>query len=381
MSYQLLTQDSQGEARRGIFQTRRGQIDLPLFCPVATLGTLKSLDSDTLENLSVQMILANAYHLHLRPGELLIQKQGGLHSFMKWPFPILTDSGGYQVFSLSRSSVISDQGVEFRNHLDGDKIFMTPEKSMQIQWRLGADILMAFDHCPLGDISKDEAFKASERTYLWLKESHKSFLNLKQNYSTEKCQIPRPEKPPYFFGIVQGGIYEDLRERSLDQVQSLDLDGMALGGMSVGEDKENMYRILRFIGKKFPKNKIRYLMGVGEPEDLVHAVDCGFDLFDCVLPTRLARFGHLFTHDFGRINIRNRQYKEDTLPISEVCQCPVCKKGYSRSYLRHLFLSRELLSYHLFSLHNVYFYLRFMEDIRQALSQGKWAAFKKTHLK
>ena len=352
---------SDGAARCSVLKTQRGELSLPLFCPVATLGSVKSLDPSDLETLGVQMILANAYHLHLRPGDELVKQQGGLHSFMNWKKPILTDSGGYQVFSLSQMNKITDEGVLFRNHLDGDEIFMTPELSIQIQLNLGADIVMAFDHCPLGNISKKECADAAERTFCWLKKSHQAFAkNLSQS--------------AMLFGIVQGGVYEDLRVQSLEQVESLDLPGVAVGGMSVGEDKEKMYDIVRFIGEKLPKHKPRYLMGVGTPKDLIYAVDAGFDLFDCVLPTRLARFGSFWTFQ-GLMNIRNHQYQKDSLPLSEGCVCGVCK-SYSRSYLRHLFMSGELLSYRLLTFHNVHFYMDFMRQIREAIRNKKWSSFR-----
>ena len=349
-----------GKARCSTFQTPRGLLQLPLFCPVATLGSVKSLDPSDLEDLGVQMILANAYHLHLRPGDQLVKQQGGLHSFMNWQKPILTDSGGYQVFSLSQMNKITDEGVLFRNHLDGDEIFMTPELSVQIQLNLGADIIMAFDHCPLGNISKKECESAVERTFLWLKESHQAFAKVSSQ--------------SMLFGIVQGGVYEDLRVKSLEQVESLDLPGIAVGGMSVGEDKEKMYDIVNFIGEKLPKNKPRYLMGVGTPKDLIYAVDSGFDLFDCVLPTRLARSGSVWTFQ-GLMNIRNNQYREDSKPIDEGCSCKVCQ-NYSRSYLRHLFMSRELLSYRLLTFHNVHFYMELMKQVRTAIKNKNWSSFR-----
>lgn len=353
-----------GQARSSVLKIQRGLLEFPLFCPVATLGSVKSLDPSDLESLGVQMILANAYHLHLRPGDKMVKQQGGLHSFMNWKKPILTDSGGYQVFSLSRMNKITDEGVLFRNHLDGDEIFMTPELSIKIQLNLGADIIMAFDHCPLGNISKKECGFAVERTFLWLKESHRVFQSV--------------ESPSLLFGIVQGGVYEDLRLKSLEQVESLDLPGIAVGGMSVGEDKEKMYDIVRFMGEKLPKHKPRYLMGVGTPEDLIHAVDSGFDLFDCVLPTRLARFGSVWTFE-GLVNIRNHQYREDSLPLSESCTCGVCK-NYSRSYLRHLFMSKELLSYRLLTLHNVHFYMDLMKQMRCSVKNKTWSDFRKRML-
>ena len=365
-TYQLIAQDSSEQARRGKFQTRKGVVHLPLFCPVATLASVKSLECLELQELGAQMVLANAYHLHLRPGDELIRSQGGLHPFMNCTLPILTDSGGYQVFSLSSINKITDEGVAFRNHINGDLIFMTPEKSIEIQWNLGADIIMAFDHCPLGGVGKKEATEAMNRTHLWLKKSYQKFKQLQE--SLEK------EESPFFFGIVQGGIHKDLREESLDQVESLNLPGIAVGGMSVGEDKDKMYEILRFIGSKLPPNKPRYLMGLGTPADLVYAVDCGFDFFDCVLPSRWARFGTLWTWE-GLVKIRNQKYLKDSTPLSESCSCHVCRH-YSRSYLRHLFLSRELLSYRLHTLHNIYFYMDLMKKIRQSIEQGTWSQFR-----
>ena len=331
---------------------------------------MKSLDSVELKAAGVQMILANAYHLHLRPGDSLIQKIGGLHSFMNWPYPILTDSGGYQVFSLSRINRITEEGVEFQNHLDGSKIFLTPELSMEIQMNLSADILMAFDHCPQGSISREGALVSMERTFEWLKRSKQAFSKLKEQ---------RKESDSFLFGIVQGGMYEDLRQKSLEQVESLDLPGVAVGGMSVGESKEDRCRILKFLSKKLPKNKPRYLMGVGTPEDIIFAVDCGFDLFDCVLPTRTARTGRFWTFR-GFINIRNEKYKMDHDPVDSSCLC-LCCSNYSRSYLRHLFLSRELLAYRLATLHNIYFYMDLMKKIRRALEDKNWSNFRDQTLK
>ena len=350
-----------GRARCTVLQTQRGKLHLPLFCPVATLGSVKALDPLDLESLGVQMILANAYHLHLRPGDELIQRQGGLNAFMNWPKPILTDSGGYQVFSLSQMNRITDEGVLFRNHLDGNEIFMTPELSIKIQLNLGADIIMAFDHCPLGNISKTECESAVERTFLWLKKSRRAFRETGPRSSL-------------LFGIVQGGVYEDLRMRSLEQVESLDLPGIAVGGMSVGEDKEKMYDIIRFMGEKLPQNKPRYLMGVGTPQDLIHAIDSGFDLFDCVLPMRLARSGSAWTFE-GLINIRNHRHREDSKPLSGECSCRVCS-AYSRSYLRHLFMSRELLSYRLLTFHNLHFYMNLIKQARLSIENRSWSSFR-----
>ena len=426
-------QVQEGDARRGRIHTRRGPVETPCFCPVATHASVKSVDSLELKKMGVQMLLANAYHLHIRPGDQLIQKHGGLHHFMNWKGPILTDSGGYQVFSLSKINKITDEGVLFQNHLDGNKLLITPESSIEIQARLGADILMAFDHCPHGKISKKSALSAVERTFSWLKRSHACFLKLKgknffssaqQNFFQQSthlnpqltntagekknnCQKTKyrnsdkemennlrmdskslkPQNNPHIkgrefslmqepalFGIVQGGMYEDLRQISLDQVESLDLPGIAVGGMSVGENKEDRERILKFLTEKLPPHKPRYLMGVGAPKDLIFAVDCGFDLFDCVLPTRTARTGRLWTWQ-GDINIRNEKHKTDNNPVDPDCSC-LCCTHYSRSYLRHLFLNKELLAYRLATIHNIHFYMDLMKKIRQSIEQKKWAVFR-----
>lgn len=361
-SFDLLFQSTDSEARVSYFHTRRGGLELPLFCPVATQASVKSIDAQELEDLNVSMILANAYHLHLRPGEKLIKEAGGLHSFMNWSRPILTDSGGYQVFSLADVSRINEEGVLFKSHINGDKILMTPESSIDIQCQLGADIIMAFDHCPPSNISKEESVQSMEQTFRWLGRSYEAY---NKNFS---------EHSPLLFGIVQGGMYKDLRAISLDQVESFNLKGIAVGGMSVGESKEKMQEILHFIGAKLPKNKPRYLMGVGLPEDIINAVDCGFDLFDCVLPTRMARMGKLFTWD-GVINIRNSQHRESHEPLEVTCTCLTCQ-NYTKSYLRHLFMSRELLSYRLTTIHNIHFYMSLMKAIKDAIRNQKWTEFK-----
>ena len=345
-------------------------MELPCFCPVATQASVKSLDSLELKELGAQMILANAYHLHLRPGEDLIKKQGRLHSFMSWPGPILTDSGGYQVFSLSKIRKINDEGVLFQNHLDGGELFITPEASIGIQMDLGSDIIMAFDHCPEGQALKAAALEASERTFDWLKRSKRAWASLSKSGSDE---------PPLLFGIVQGGMYEDLRQMSLEQVESLELPGVAVGGLSVGESSEKKLSILKFLSQKLPQDKVHYLMGVGSPQDLIQAIDLGFDLFDCVLPTRTARTGRFWTSD-GFINIRNEKYKDDTRVISEGCGCLCCRGGYKRSYLRHLFLSSELLVYRLASLHNLHFYMELMQKARAAIEAKTWASFRQKTL-
>ena len=364
--FKILKKDSKGRARVSLFETRKGVLELPLFCPVATQGSVKSLESSDLKNLDVQMILANAYHLHIRPTEKMIQKQGGLHRFMNWNRPILTDSGGYQVFSLSQTNSITDEGVSFRNHLNGDSVFISPEVSLQIQWDLGSDIAMAFDHCPLGQASRKNIEESVERTYQWLKRS--------QSYFLKQVEESKSSNPPYLFGIVQGGVYEDLRKISLDQVESFNLPGIAVGGMSVGEDKERMNHVMKWMGGILPEHKPRYLMGMGTPIDLIRAVDCGFDLFDCVLPTRLARSGIVWTHR-GSLQIRNSCYKEDSQPLDSSCDCFVCQ-NYSKSYIRHLFLSRELLSYRLNTFHNVYFYINLMKQIRTAIKEDRWSSFR-----
>lgn len=349
---------TQGHARRGTLMTAHGPIQTPVFMAVGTKATVKAMSVEELQQIGTQVVLGNTYHLHIRPGEKLIKKLGGLHQFMRWNGPILTDSGGFQVFSLSSLRTLKEEGVEFRSHLDGAKLFISPEKSMEIQMDLGSDIIMAFDECLKYPATDDEIKKSMDLTYRWLLRS--------------KAAMTRPES--LLFGIVQGGL--DLKHRlySMDQVTSVDLPGYALGGFSVGEPIELMHGLVKEIGHKMPANKPRYLMGVGTPLDLILSIDSGIDMFDCVMPTRVARNGTLYTWS-GKVSIKRNEYREDNGPLDPECDCYTCS-NYSRAYLRHLFLSGEILGSRLNSIHNLHFYMKLMEKSRQAIEQGRWAEYR-----
>lgn len=347
-----------GKARRATYMTAHGSFETPTFMAVGTKATVKAMTPEELKDCGTQVVLGNTYHLHLRPGEKLIKKMGGLHKFMNWNGPILTDSGGFQVFSLSSLRKMSEEGVEFRSHLDGAKHFLSPETSMEIQMDLGADIIMAFDEC-LGYPATDEQIKKSmDLTYRWLVRSHKA--------------MQRPES--LLFGIVQGGLSLEHRKYSLQQVTSVDLPGYALGGFSIGEPIHLMHELLPQIAPLMPENKPRYLMGVGTPLDLIISIDSGVDMFDCVMPTRVARNGTLYTWQ-GKVSIKRQEYKEDPGPLDPECDCYTCK-NYSRAYLRHLFLSGEILGSRLNTIHNLHFYMSVMAKARKALDEGTWEAYR-----
>lgn len=351
-------QKQAGEARAGRLKTARGYIETPVFMPVGTKATVKGMLPEELSDLGAQIVLGNTYHLHLRPGEETIQKLGGLHKFMNWQKPILTDSGGFQVFSLSQLNKVQEEGVEFRSHLDGAKHFLSPEKSMEIQMALGSDIIMAFDECLKYPATDDEIKTSMDLTHRWLKRS--------------KAAMTREDS--LLFGIVQGGLQEKLRLESMEQITSVDLPGYALGGFSVGEPIEMMHVLVKQVAPKMPKNKPRYLMGVGTPLDLVLAVDSGMDMFDCVMPTRVARNGTLFTWS-GRISIKRNEYREDPSPLDPECDCYTCK-NYSKAYLRHLYLAGEMLSARLNTIHNLHFYLNLMGRMRMHILEGRWEEFR-----
>ncbi len=347
-----------GQARRATFMTAHGSFETPAFMAVGTKATVKAMTPEELIDCGTQVVLGNTYHLHLRPGEKLIKELGGLHQFMNWHGPILTDSGGFQVFSLSSLRKMSELGVEFRSHLDGAKYFISPEKSMEIQMDLGSDIIMAFDEC-LQYPATDEQIKTSmDLTYRWLVRSHKA-MNRDQSL---------------LFGIVQGGLSLEHRKYSLDQVTSVDLPGYALGGFSVGEPIHLMHELLPDIAPLMPENKPRYLMGVGTPLDLIISIDAGIDMFDCVLPTRVARNGTLYTWS-GKVSIKRQQYQFDSGPLDNECDCYTCK-NYSKAYLRHLFLSGEILSARLNTIHNLHFYMSVMAKARLALEENRWEAYR-----
>lgn len=347
-----------GQARRATLQTAHGPIQTPVFMAVGTKATVKAMTPEELKECGTQVVLGNTYHLHLRPGEKLIKEMGGLHQFMRWNGPILTDSGGFQVFSLNSLRKLSEEGVEFRSHLDGAKYFISPEKSMEIQMDLGSDIIMAFDECLQYPATDDEIKRSMDLTYRWLVRS--------------KAAMTRPES--LLFGIVQGGLSLAHRKISIEQITSVDLPGYALGGFSVGEPIHLMHELLPEVTPLMPAHKPRYLMGVGTPTDLILAIDSGVDMFDCVMPTRVARNGTLYTWS-GKVSIKRNEYKNDPGPLDPECDCYTCS-NYSRAYLRHLFLSGEILGSRLNTIHNIYFYMKLMEKSREALENGTWPEFR-----
>ncbi len=365
--YKLIKQE--GNARRAEFHTNRGVVQTPAFMNVATQGAIKgAVSAEDLKALNCQVMLSNTYHLHVRPGDELIKDCGGLHKFSTWEGPILTDSGGFQVFSLSSLRKISEEGVTFQSHVDGKKIFMGPEESMQIQSNLGSTIAMAFDECVENPAEHSYSKASCERTTRWLKRCKDEMARLNSLETT----INREQK---LFGINQGCTYKDLRIEHMKQIAELQLDGYAIGGLAVGEPTEIMYDIIENVTPYMPKDKIRYLMGVGTPANILNAVERGVDLFDCVMPSRNARHGHLFTSQ-GIININNKKYDHDMTPIDPECGCPVCKR-YSKAYIRHLLKAEEMLAGRLLVMHNLWFYNNLMTDIRNALDEGRFHEFKK----
>ena len=364
--FKLLKQNN--SARRGEFDTVHGTIQTPAFMNVATCGAIKgALSSTDLETINCQVMLSNTYHLHVRPGDGLIKSLGGLHKFTGWSGPILTDSGGFQVFSLASLRKIKEEGVYFQSHVDGRHIFMGPEESMQIQSNLGSTIAMAFDECVENPAEYKYAKASCERTVRWLERCKAEMSRLNSLDDTiNKNQL--------LFGINQGSVYEDLRIDNMKEIAALDMDGYAIGGLAVGEPKEDMYRIISAVEPYMPGDKIRYLMGVGTPGNIIEAVSRGVDLFDCVMPSRNARHGHLFTKS-GIINLNNNKYERDTAPVDEECQCPVCRK-YSRAYIRHLFKAKEMLAMRLCVTHNLWFYNNLMKEIRDSIDNDTFDEFK-----
>jgi queuine tRNA-ribosyltransferase len=355
MKFELITKDPKTRARRGRLHTSRGIVETPIFMPVGTQATVKSMMPDQLKVLNVEILLCNSYHLFLRPGHETVARLGGLHQFMGWDRPILTDSGGFQVFSLSTLRDITDEGVRFQSHLDGSTHFLSPELAVDIQMALGSDIMMILDDCLAYPASQSDADRSMRRSLAWAERCHRHWLG-----TTEKARLPQA-----LFGIVQGSIYPDLRKESAERLVAMDFPGYAIGGLAVGEPKPLMYEIIEQSEPYLPEEKPRYLMGVGTPADLVEGVARGVDMFDCVMPTRHARNGWLFTKD-GHIVIKHAEYKEDSEPIDASCGCPVCGK-YSRAYLRHLFIANEILSSVLNTIHNLYFYLDTIRRIREAI--------------
>ncbi len=356
MEFEL--QHRSGLARRGHLRFERGVIDTPAFMPVGTYGTVKAMTPEELEGMGAQIILGNTFHLWLRPGTEVIKAHGDLHDFTHWQKPILTDSGGFQVYSLGQMRKITEEGVHFRSPVNGSKVFMGPEESMAIQRDLGSDIVMIFDECTPYPATEEEARISMELSLRWARRSKEA----------------HGDNPAALFGIVQGGIYTDLRQRSLDGLMEIGFDGYAVGGLSVGEPPEDRWRVLDYLAHRLPGDKPRYLMGVGTPADIVEAVSRGIDMFDCVMPTRNARNGHLFTHD-GVVRIRNACHEKDTGPVDAKCDCYTCR-NYSRAYLRHLQRCNEILGARLNTIHNLYYYQKLMADLRQAIANDALAAFR-----
>ena len=367
LEFTLLKKDTSGlsHARRGRLKLNHGTIETPIFMPVGTYGSVKAMDPLELKEVGSQIILGNTFHLWLRPGTEIMDKFGGLHGFMGWDKPILTDSGGFQVFSLGAMRKITEEGVKFASPIDGSRQFLSPEISMQIQRSLNSDIVMQFDECTPYEIdgrpaTAEEAAKSMRMSLRWAQRSMNEFN--------------KGENPNALFGIVQGGMYERLRDESLAGLEDIDFPGLAIGGLSVGEPKEDMMRILEHVGPRLPDNKPHYLMGVGTPEDLVAGVANGVDMFDCVMPTRNARNGWLFTR-FGDLKIKNARYKDDTAPLDETCTCYCCK-NFSRAYLHHLHRSKEILGARLNTIHNLHYYLNLMQEIRDAIDADRFHAFR-----
>ena len=364
--YKLLTKD--GMAKRGEFETVHGTIQTPVFMNVGTVGAIKgAVSTDDLRTIGTQVELSNTYHLHVRTGDKLIKQFGGLHKFMGWDKPILTDSGGFQVFSLSGLRKIKEEGVYFQSHIDGHHIFMGPEESMQIQSNLGSTIAMAFDECPSSRADRTYIQNSVDRTTRWLERCKKKMQELNS--------LPDTVNPhQMLFGINQGGIFADIRIEHAKRISELDLDGYAVGGLAVGETHDEMYYILDEVVPYLPENKPTYLMGVGTPANIIEAVDRGIDFFDCVYPSRNGRHGHVYTHH-GKLNLFNKKFELDPRPIEEGCQCPACR-SYSRAYIRHLLKAKEMLGMRLCVLHNLYFYNTMMEEIRDAIEAHRYEDYK-----
>ena len=368
--FKILTKE--GSAKRGTFETPHGTIQTPVFMNVGTVGAIKgAVSTEDLERIGTQVELSNTYHLHVRPGDEVVKDMGGLHKFMSWNKPILTDSGGFQVFSLAGLRKIKEEGVTFHSHIDGRKIFMGPEESMQIQSNLASTIAMAFDECPSSKADREYVSKSVERTTRWL----------------ERCKIKMDElnsqddtinKEQLLFGINQGAIFADIRQEHAKRISEFDLPGYAIGGLAVGESHEEMYDIIEKTVPYLPSDKPVYLMGVGTPANILEGVERGIDFFDCVYPSRNARHAHLYTN-FGKINLFNAKYERDERPIEPGCQCPTCQR-YSRSYIRHLLKAKEMLGMRLCVIHNLYFYNKMMEEIRDALDAGEFASYKRKKL-
>ena len=366
LKYELIKKDKYSNARVGVIHTEHGDIPTPIFMPVGTLGTVKTMTVEELKEMDAKIILGNTYHLYLKPGMEIMRQAGGLHKFMNWDRPILTDSGGFQVFSLSDMRKINENGVEFRSHIDGSKHFFTPEKSIEIQNDIHSDIMMSFDECVDARADYDYVKQSMERTIRWAKRG----LDYHKEHS---------HKDQSLFGIVQGGMFKDLREKSVIETTAMDFDGFSIGGLSVGETKEEMIDILNFTTPLLPEDKPRYNMGVGTPDYLFESYQAGIDMSDCVLPTRMARHGTALTSE-GRLVVKNASFKDDFTPLDHECDCYTCK-NYSRAYLRHLVNVNEILGARLLSYHNLYFLLKLCENIRQAIMEDRFLEYKEEFYK
>ncbi len=368
MDFHIISHDAQSAARLGKITTTHGEISTPIFMPVGTQGTVKAMTPEMLRGIDAQIILGNTYHLYLRPGHELIRQMGGLHRFMGWERPILTDSGGFQVYSLGALRKISDEGVSFRSHIDGSPHLLSPEKSIEIQQSLGSDIVMCFDECTPYPADREYAERSMQMSMLWAERCKVA----QQQAQAPENDLVNPQQQ--LFGIVQGGMYKDLRQQSAEQLLEIGFDGYAIGGLSVGEPKETMFEMLEHTAPLLPADRPHYLMGVGTPLDLVRGVALGIDMFDCVMPTRNARNGSLFTKN-GKLVIKNAQYKEDQRPVDPECSCYTCR-NFSRAYLRHLFVAREILASILNTIHNLHFYLDLMTRIRKVIAERRFDDFK-----
>lgn len=363
IKYNLLHEEANTNARYGTIETNYGTYETPMFMPVGTQATVKTLSPEEIKDMNCGIILSNTYHLWLRPGEDIIASAGGLHQFMNYDGPILTDSGGFQVFSLAKKKDITEEGVKFKNHLNGDNLLLTPEKSIEIQNKLDSDIAMSFDECVAWPSTYEYMKESVERTLRWAKRGKDVFANEKQS----------------LFGIVQGGEYEDLRAHCAEELVKMDFDGYSIGGTSVGEDKPTMYQMVEYSTKHLPKDKVRYLMGVGDPIDIVENTIRGIDIFDCVSPTRLARHGHAYTK-YGKINLKNAKYKKDFTPISEECDCYACKH-YTKAYIRHLIVADETFGARLLSIHNIRYLVHLTEELRQAIKENRILEYRDEFIK
>ena len=382
LRFEIVAEDKATGARAGLLHTPHGTVETPVFMPVGTAGSVKGMTQAQLEELGVQILLSNTYHLYLRPGHEIIRDLGGLHRFMSWPHPILTDSGGFQVMSLKGLGRVTEDGVWFKSHLDGSSHFLSPERAVEVQCALGADIIMTLDECVEYPASREALHRAVKLTERWAGRAKEKLSAIRsqpsanETLSSNQSQIANHKSQissPSLFGIVQGGVDKDLRRESVEGLLKLNFEGYALGGFSVGEPKEEMYEAVEYSGRLLPRDRPRYLMGVGTPEDLVECVARGIDMFDCVMPTRNARNGCVFTSQ-GKVIIKNAKYSRDDSPLDPACECPVCRR-YSRSYIRHLFMAGEMLGAMLSTQHNLHFYVDRMRKIRQSLVFGAFAEF------